>query len=214
MARSKGAPAVKRAATSLANQSLPGSAEHAEITGLPPTQAQVAAARLAQIVNLHIGGYSLAAIADACGTTADEIDRMLQEDVGRYVRNQPALRIFVRNWISEKYMKMIEADWDAASDQNHRDKLDNQDRVDRFLRSMAKLHGADAPVQNELKIDAAPEAVEKMVQALSAAQGLAYDESIFDAEVIEELHEQTELALEKSSSDLEAGDDDDEELAL
>src|SRR5690606_7006872 len=120
---------------------LPGSAEAGEL-GLSTRSAEaVAAARLAQIVNLHIAGMSLSQIGAAVGATADEVDRMLQRDAARYVRSQPALRVYVRNWISEKYMKMIEADWTAASDEHHREKLENQDRVDRFLRSMAKLHG-------------------------------------------------------------------------
>lgn len=164
---------------------------------LAQTAAQAHAARLAQIVNLHIGGYSLSDIGAQIGATADEVDRMLATDAARYVRTQPALRVYVRNWISERYMKMIEADWDQATDPNHREKLEHQDRVDRFLRSMAKLHGADAPVQSEVKVEAAPEAVDQLVASLAAGHGLAYDESVFDvvdAEVVHDAVEQTQAA--------------------
>lgn len=140
------------------------------------------AARLAQIVNLHIGGYSLSAIGAAIGATAEEVDRLLTSDTARYVRSQPALRTYVRNWVSERYMKMIEADWTAASDENHRDKLEHQDRVMRMLNNMAKLHGAEAPTQTEVTLDTAPETVDRLVARIAASQGMGYDDSIFDIE--------------------------------
>jgi polysaccharide pyruvyl transferase WcaK-like protein len=145
-------------------------------------RAQLAddAKRLAQIVNLHIAGYSLAQIGASIGASAEEVDRMLSQDMARYVRSQPALRTYVRNWVSERYMKMIDANWAAASDPAHPDKLENQDRVTRLLAQMSKLHGAEAPVQSEVKVDAAPESVERLVKALAAGQGLAYEADIFD----------------------------------
>lgn len=164
------------------------------------------AARLAQIVNLHIAGFSLAEIGASVGASADEIDRLLTNDTARYVRNQPALRTYVRNWISKKYMTMIEADWDEATDKNSSEKLENQDRVMRMLDRMAKLHGAEMPVQSEVKVEAAPEAVEKLVQALAAGQGLGYDESIFDvvdAEVVSEASDEIGTALAVSGNAVE-----------
>lgn len=172
--------------------------------------AKANAVQLAQIVNLHIAGFSLAEIGAQIGATADEVDRMIQSDAARYVRNQPALRTYVRNWISSKYMTMIEANWDIAKDKNHAARLENQDRVDRFLRSMAKLHGADAPIQSEVKVDAAPEAVERLVNALAQGQGLAYDDSIFDAEVIEDAVSESADALEVSGNAVEESDEHDE----
>lgn len=156
-------------------------------------ELQTQAARLAQIVNLHIGGYSLSQIGASIGATAEEIDRLLSQDTARYVRSQPALRTYVRNWVSERYMKMIAADWTAASDEHHHDKLENQDRVMRMLDRMAKLHGAEAPTQAEVKIDAAPEAVERLVAALAAGKGLGYDEDIFDIDPAD-IHEVAEAA--------------------
>lgn len=175
--------------------------------------AKANAVRLAQIVNLHIGGFSLADIGAQIGASEAEVDRLLTSDTARYVRSQPALRIYVRNWISEKYMKMIEADWDAASDPKHGEKLEHQDRVVRILDRMSKLHGADMPVQSEVKIDAAPEAVEKLVAALAKGQGLGYDTNIFDvvdADVVEDAVEETHIATEVSGNavgDAQAGDE-------
>lgn len=157
------------------------------------TAAKQQAARLAQIVNLHIAGFSLADIGASIGASADEVDRMLQNDAARYVRTQPALRTYVRNWISKHYAEMLEADLPAAKDQGHPAKLENQDRAMRILDRMAKLHGADAPTQTEVKIEAQPEAVENMVKMLAAGRGLAYADDVFDepldvvdAEVIED----------------------------
>lgn len=148
------------------------------------------AQQLAQIVNLHIAGYSLSQIGAQTGYTAQEIDDMLARDAARYVRSQPALRVYVRNWISERYQKMIEADWETAVDKQSPARLENQDRVIRLLNQMSKLHGAEAPVQTEVKIETAPEDVDKMVQRLSAAQGMGYDMAVFDdivdAEVVSE----------------------------
>lgn len=172
--------------------------------------AKANAVQLAQIVNLMIAGFSLEEIGASIGATADEVDRLLQKDMARYVRNQPALRTYVRNWISGRYMKMIDANWEVAIDKNHTARLENQDRVDRFLRSMAKLHGADAPVQSEVKVDAAPEAVERLVNALAQGQGLAYDEDIFDVDVIEDAVEQTHEAETVSGNAVEESDGHDE----
>lgn len=186
-----------------------------EAERLAKADLQAQSARLAQIVNLHIGGYSLSQIGAAIGASAEEVDRLLSQDTARYVRSQPALRTYVRNWVSERYMKMIEADWPEAIDPNARGKLENQDRVMRMLDRMAKLHGADAPTQTEVKVEAAPEAVEQLVNALAAGQGLGYDTDIFDAvdaEVIEDAVSETHEATQVSGNALEApqeGDPDD-----
>ena len=160
------------------------------------------AARLAQIVNLMIAGMSLADIGASIGASAEEVDRLLQRDAARYVRNQPQLRVYVRNWISERYTKMLDADWDQATDPNGKDKLEHQDRVFRILDGMRKLHGADAPTQTEVTVDAAPEAVEKLVQALSEQSGLGFDTSIFDVVDAEVVHDS---AQEAPARTLEAG---------
>jgi hypothetical protein len=162
--------------------------------------AKANAARLAQIVNLHIAGFSLADIGASIGASADEVDRLLTQDAARYVRSQPALRTYVRNWISSKYMTMIETDWAQATDPKHGEHLEHQDRVMRMLDGMRRLHGADAPVQSEVKIDAAPEAVEKLVAALAATQGLGYDMDIFDADVVEDALAESDAALEVSGN--------------
>jgi hypothetical protein len=165
--------------------------------------AQTNAVRLAQIVNLHIAGFSLADIGAQIGATPEEVDRLITSDAARYVRNQPALRAYVRNWISSKYMKMIEADWDHASDESASDKLEHQDRVMRMLDRMAKLHGAEMPTQSEVKVDAAPEAVERLVNALANGKGLGYNADIFDvvdAEVVHEASDEMAEATEVSGN--------------
>lgn len=173
---------------------------------------KAAAARLAQVANLHIAGYSLADIGASIGASADEVDRMLNNDMARYVRNQPALRTFVRNYLSGKYTDLLSAVWDEATDRTHPEKLENQDRALRILNSMGKLHGAEAPLQKEIKVESAPEAVEKLVQALASQTGMGYDDSVFDVidvEVIEDVVEQTHAALEASSAAVEESDGDD-----
>lgn len=164
------------------------------------------AQRLAQIVNLHISGYSLAQIGTAIGATAEDVDRLLQRDAARYVRSQPALRVYVRNYVSSKYTQMLDAVWDEATDKAHPKKLENQDRALRILERMTKLHGAEAPTQTEVKVEHAPEAVEALVKALAATQGFGYDESVFDiveADVVDDAVSQSGTALEQASSDVE-----------
>lgn len=161
---------------------------------------QANAVRLAQIVNLHIAGHSLADIGAAVGATAEEIDRLLQSDVQRYVRSQPALRIYVRNYISEKYTAMLDEVYPIATDSAHEKFLESQDRAIKILDKIGKLHGAEAPTQTEVKVEAAPETVDAMVQVLAAQQGQGYDMSIFDTvpgEVVHEAHEEAvrELAV-------------------
>jgi hypothetical protein len=178
--------------------------------------AKVEAQRLAQIVNLHIAGYSLAEIGSRIGATASEVDRMIQRDAARYVRSQPSLRVYVRNWVSAKYAELLEADWDEATDKTHPHKLENQDRAIRILERMTRLHGAEAPVQSEVKVEAAPEAVEKLVSVLASKSGFGYDESIFDvdpegedvvdAEVVDAVHdavEQTRAATMRASAEID-----------
>lgn len=156
------------------------------------------AERLAQVVNLHIAGMSLSQIGQSIGASADEVDRMLSTDAARYVRSQPALRVYVRNWVSDRYAKLLEAVWDEAVDKDSPVKLDNSQQALRILKEMSNLHGAQAPTQTEVKVEAAPEAVDKMVSALAAQQGLAYDTSVFDvvdAEIVHEAVEQSADAL-------------------
>ena len=171
------------------------------------------AQRLAQIVNLHIAGYSLSQIGNAIGASAEDVDRMLQQDASRYVRSQPALRVYVRNWISERYTKMLDAVWEEATDKTHRDKLENQDRALRILDRMERLHGASAPTQTEVKVEAAPEAVERLVQALSQQQGMGYDVNIFDVidgEVVHEAALEAHSRTEVSGNRVAESDGDDD----
>lgn len=161
-------------------------------------------AMLAQVVNLHIAGFSLEKIGEAIGSSPEDVDRLLQSDAARYVRSQPALRVYVRNWVSDRYTQLLDAVWEEATDRSSPVKLENQDRALRILDSMRKLHGADAPVQAEVVVDTAPAAVEKLVNTIAASQGLGYDVDIFDGQVIESevVHDavaQAHEALEKSS---------------
>lgn len=171
--------------------------------------------RLAQIVNLHIGGYSFADIAISIGATEAEVERLLMTETARYVRTQPALRIYVRNFVSEKYTKLLDNVWDRAMDEKHEANLDAHDRALKILNNMAKLHGAAAPTQTEVTVDAAPDAVERLVAALASAQGQGYDEAIFDVAFTEDVHEaavESPRALEAASDAVEneTGDDDGE----
>lgn len=168
------------------------------------------AAQLAQIVNLHIGGFSLADIGAATGHTEAQIERMLNEDMARYVRTQPALRTYVRNFISGKYTELLEAVWDEATDKTHPEKLENSAQALRILNKMGDLHGAAAPVQTEMKVEAAPEAVERLVSALAATQGLGYDMDVFDrvhetvsGQVVHNAAQQSLAALESASKEVE-----------
>lgn len=164
------------------------------------------AAQLAQIVNLHISGYSLADIGAATGHSEAEIERMLTNDMARYVRTQPALRTYVRNFISGKYTELLEAVWDEATDKTHPEKLENGAQALRILNNMGRLHGAEAPTQTEMKVEAAPEAVERLVSALAATQGLGYDMDVFDTvpgEVVHNAAAQSLAALESASREVE-----------
>lgn len=177
------------------------------------------AEQLAQVVNLHIAGMSLTQIGTAIGATTEEVDRMLANDTARYIKSQPALRVYVRNWVSDRYTKLLEGVWDEAVDKNNPQKLDNSAQALRILKEMTALHGAAAPVQTEVKVEAAPEAVDKMVQALAAQQGLGYDVDIFtgvsdivDAEIVHEASEQSAEALVDAGERVgEAQDGDSEE---
>lgn len=177
------------------------------------TAAQNHAQRLAQIVNLHIGGYSLAQIGLAIGASEAEVDRMLAEETTRYVKNQPALRMYVRNFLSDKYTSLLDAVWDDATDKTSKVKLESQDRALRILKEMGRLHGADAPTQTEIKVEATPESVERVVAALAAGQGLGYDEAIFDTvpgEVVHSAALDATKALEVSGNAVEESDGHDE----
>lgn len=170
--------------------------------------------RLAQVANLMIAGHTFESIGSAIGATPAEVERMMTQDMARYVRTQPALRVFVRNFLGEKYTKLLDAVWDEATDRNHPQKLENQVAAVRILERMGKLHGADMPTQSEIKVESAPEAVERLVQALSASQGLAYDVNIFDVvdgEVVDDAVEETEAALLDASERVGEQADDDEE---
>lgn len=213
-AKNKAIPLVRSAEQQARVQEAAVGAAQAEAAEAAQTAAQASAARLAQIVNLHIAGYSLSAIGASIGATADEVDRMLATDAARYVRSQPALRTYVRNWVSERYTKLLDAVWDEATDKNHKEKLEHQDRALRILDRMERLHGASAPTQHEVAVEPAPDAVEKLVAALSASQGLGYDTSIFDTvegQTVDDAVGDSLAALERASAQVEEpqpGDED------
>lgn len=196
----KGAKALERTAAQQAAVSLAAA----------QTAAQSQAQRLAQIVNLHISGMSLAQIGLAIGATEAEVDRMLTNETARYVKNQPALRTYVRNYISAKYSGLLDAVYEQATDKSHKQQLEYVDRAQRVLAQMGRLHGAEAPTQSEVKVEATPEAVDALVQRLAAGEGLGYDTDIFDveyseetAETIHEAHEAAEEATVVSGNALE-----------
>lgn len=179
------------------------------------------AQQLAQIVNLLIAGHTYETIGLAIGATPDEVEKRLTRDAARYVRTQPALRTYVRNFISEKYLGMLDAVYPKAIDATHSMQLENVDRADRILARMARLHGAEAPTQTEVKVESTPEAVEALVQQMAAQVGLDYDVSIFDSpaggtggsvpgEVLHAAHEASERILEVSRNQVEESDGDDE----
>lgn len=172
--------------------------------------AKAHAAQLAQMVNLRIAGYSFPQIALALGCTEDEIERRFTTETARFVRTQPALRTFVRDWISHKYTELLDAVYDEATDKAHPLKLENQDRALRILKEMGNLHGAAAPAQTEVKIETAPEGVERLVAALASAQGMGYDPTVFDVvpgSVVHEAVASSAHALEVSRNGVEEGDD-------
>lgn len=201
----KGKPATGR-------QLTPAQERAAEKKALARVEQQ----RLAQVINLHIAGYSLGEIGNSIGATADEVDQMIQSSATRYIRNQPALRTYVRNYVSGKYTELLEPVWGKATNPKSPLFLESQDRALRILDKMAKLHGAEAPVQKEVTIEAAPETVEKMVAALAAQAGRGYDMDIFDsddddvvdAELVEDLKAESQAALEVSRNHVTDGEED------
>lgn len=179
--------------------------------------------RLAQIVNLMLAGLTPAQIGLEIGASADEVEQMIMRDAQRFIRTQPALRTYVRKWISGKFTELLDAIWDDATEKTSNSKitangfdrkLASQDRAIKILDRLAKLHGADAPTQTEIKVEAAPEAVDKLVAALAASQGQGYDVSIFDVvdgEVVHEAAQQAGLALEVSGNSADFQEDSDED---
>ena len=218
---------AERQAKKDATVAIPGSAQAEETRAAgAPAAGPSSAVRLAQVVNLHLAGYSLADIGAAIGASAEEVDRMISTDATRYVRSQPQLRTWVRNWTSGKYTELLEAVWAEASAKAdaipegrtapvpHKVRMDSQDKALRILDSMRKLHGADAPTQTEVKVEAAPEAVEALVRSLSRDQGLDYDETVFDvvdAEVVHDAVEQAAQAEQVSGNAVGEDADGDEE---
>lgn len=128
---------------------------------------------------------------------------MLSADTARYVKSQPALRTYVRNYISGKYTELLETVWDRATDDQHVENLEAQDRALRILDRMGRLHGAEAPVQSEVKVESAPEAVEELVKRLASAQGLGYNMNVFDTVSGTVVHSDIERAVEQSARALE-----------
>lgn len=214
MAKKKGAkPAVvmtaeQREAREVARQEAKAEAQRQALE-------KAHAVQLAQVVNLHLAGYSLAEIGLSIGATEREVDRMLTRDTARYIKNQPSLRTFVRNYISGQYLELLGPVMPKAKNPNDPLFLESQDRALRTLDRLAKLHGAEAPVQKEVTIEAAPEAVEKLVQALADRSGLGYDADIFDAEFEEDVAdavEQQHAALEAASAEVERPSEGDDSL--
>jgi transposase len=169
--RKKGAPIKRTPKQQAAVEKAAEARQQNRDLAVQRNQAEANAAQLAQVVNLVIAGHSFESIGASIGASASDIEQMVSQGAERYVRTQPALRTWVRNWISAKYTAMIDADWDQASDPDHPEKLEHQDRVMRMLPNMARLHGAEAPTQSEVKVEHSHDAVENLVRKLSEQQG-------------------------------------------
>lgn len=187
-AKKGGVPMVRSGKQIAAARRAAERAEAERLAAEAKTAADDHNKRLAQIVNLYIGGYSLSQIGGAIGATEAEVDRMLNHETARFVKNQPALRVFVRNFISEKYLGLLEAVHDQAVDTGHPKQLEYVAAANKVLAQMGRLHGAEAPTQAEVKVESAPEAVEAVVRAIAAAQGRGYDTDIFDLDE-DDIHE-------------------------
>lgn len=144
------------------------------------TEASAAAQRTAQVANLLIAGASFEEIGASIGMTAPEVEKMLMADTNRFIRTQPALRAWVRNLVSAKTAELLEAVFPMATDPKHIDFLPAQDRAAKHLVNLARLHGAEAPTQTEIKMETSPESVQSMVDRIAAAAGRGYDASVFD----------------------------------
>lgn len=169
--------------------------------------------RLAQIVNLTLAGFSYADIGAQIGATADEVEQMITRDSARYVRTQSALRQYVKAFVSEKYMGLLDAHYDQATDKSHTHQLEHSAQSLRILKEMTNLYGAAAPTQTEVKVEAAPETVQKMVDALAAGEGLAFDTSVFDTvpgEVIREAVVESHQVTERAEAAIDSPDPDEE----
>lgn len=170
---------------------------------------KAAAQQLAQIVNLNIAGHSFAAIGAEIGMSGDEVEALVQRGAAQFVRTTPALRTFVRNFVSEKMTGLLDATYLQAIDTSRADQLDYVASVQKTLRDLSRLHGADAPTQSEVKVEASPEAVEQLVMSLAKNRGLAYDDDVFDAEIVEDLVDDSQRELEVSRNAVEESDGED-----
>lgn len=213
MARPKPTPLVR---TSKQVETLEQVAEADRIKAEQQAQqlaVQQASMRTAQIANLLIAGHTFESIGASIGATAEEVESMLNADSTRYIRSQPALRQWVRRWASGQYSELLESVWKQATDPKHRDQLAYQDRARPLVERIVKLHGAEAPTQAEVKVEAAPESVQKIVNAIAASQGLGYDVDIFDgadedtvdAVLVQETHDAEQAAADQA--DQEQADD-------
>lgn len=187
--------AAKKEKRKALSQAVPGSAQ-AEAAGLKAAVEQEnkkATLRVAQMANLHMAGMSLEEIGNALGATVEEVEQMLNSDMNRVIRNQPQLRQWARKWLSGKYTQLLDVNWKDATDVESKVRFEAQDRALRTLDSLRKLHGADAPTQTEVVVDAAPEAIDAIVNALAKQEGLAYqDPTVFDVIDVEQVHEAAE----------------------
>lgn len=215
----KGQPLQRTAKQQAAIERAAEKRAEAEDLARQQSEADAVAATQAQLANLVIAGFSFEQIGASIGASPAEVERMLNESSARYVRTQSSLRIWTRNYLSGQYAKMLEVDMPIATDPNRADMLEHQDRAIRILSQLAKLHGAEAPSQSEVKVETAPEAIEKMVERLSRERGTGFDLEVFDLDDddIVEINEaaasapaQSLAALERASAEVEQILDEDE----
>lgn len=219
--KKKGAPVQRTPAQIAALERAARVKREADDLAEQKTKADAVAARTAQIANLLISGHTFESIGAQIGMTATELEREFNKDSARYVRTQASLRIWVRNYLSSQYAAMLAVDMPRATDAQRPDMLEHQDRAMRLLKEMGRLHGAEAPTQSEVKVEAAPESIERMVRKLAEQQGAGYDMDVFDLDDddVTEVGEQAQAApadalraLEAASREVERpqeGDNDD-----
>lgn len=142
------------------------------------------------VLQMRIAGYSFDEIAEIlCYADEDAVRKELERGAKVLLKENKGSQAFLRSLCSKQLERMTRAVWNKAIDPESPEQFQAQQRalanIDRFIR----LNGLDAPVEHKIEVTPTEKAIADMVAALAEMGQLPEEMNIFEAELVEDIHD-------------------------
>lgn len=142
------------------------------------------------VLQMRISGYQFDEIAEIlCYEDEAAVRRELERGAKALLKEDHHSAAIMRSLVGRRLERMTRAVWLKAIDPDSPEQMVAQQRalanIDRFIRLM----GLDAPVEHKVEITPTEKAITEMVAELAQMGKLPEEMNIFDAELVDEPHD-------------------------